>query len=42
MHPLPRTHELAREVDSSPHAQYFQQAQNGLFVRMALLQEMIT
>jgi aspartate carbamoyltransferase catalytic subunit len=37
MHPLPRLDEIADEVDSDPRAAYFRQAQNGLFVRMALL-----
>ncbi|MGO9270643.1 MAG: aspartate carbamoyltransferase [Terriglobia bacterium] len=37
MHPLPRLDEIASEVDSDPRAAYFRQAQNGLFVRMALL-----
>jgi aspartate carbamoyltransferase catalytic subunit len=37
MHPLPRLDEIASEVDSDPRAAYFRQAQNGLYVRMALL-----
>ena len=37
MHPLPRIDEIAPEVDSSEHAKYFQQAFNGVPVRMALL-----
>jgi len=37
MHPLPRTTEIAYEVDKTPHAKYFQQAFNGVPVRMALL-----
>jgi aspartate carbamoyltransferase catalytic subunit len=37
LHPLPRTVELDRTVDEDPRARYFQQATNGLFVRMALL-----
>lgn len=37
MHPLPRVNEITPEVDSDPRALYFQQAQNGLFIRMALL-----
>lgn len=36
MHPLPRANELGHEVDNDPRAAYFRQAQNGLFVRMAL------
>ena len=37
MHPLPRVNEIATEVDSTPHAKYFQQAFNGVPVRMAIL-----
>lgn len=37
LHPLPRVDEIAPEVDKTPHARYFQQAWNGLVVRMALL-----
>jgi aspartate carbamoyltransferase catalytic subunit len=37
MHPLPRSVEIARDVDSDHRAAYFRQAENGLFVRMALI-----
>ncbi len=37
LHPLPRIDEIAAEVDSTPRARYFQQAWNGIVVRMALL-----
>jgi aspartate carbamoyltransferase catalytic subunit len=37
MHPLPRVDEIAPEVDNTPHARYFQQAFNGVPVRMAIL-----
>jgi aspartate carbamoyltransferase catalytic subunit len=37
MHPLPRVNEIPPEVDDDPRARYFQQARNGLYVRMALL-----
>ncbi len=37
MHPLPRVNEIAPEVDSTHHARYFQQAFNGVPVRMGLL-----
>lgn len=37
LHPLPRTVELDKTVDSDPRAFYFRQAANGLSVRMALL-----
>lgn len=41
MHPLPRTSELPREIDADPRARYFQQAKNGLYIRMALLRGML-
>ncbi|MCQ2086078.1 MAG: aspartate carbamoyltransferase [archaeon] len=37
MHPLPRVDEIAPEVDITQHARYFEQAFNGIPVRMALL-----
>ena len=37
LHPLPRVDELARDVDESPYAVYFQQAANGIPTRMALI-----
>jgi aspartate carbamoyltransferase catalytic subunit len=37
MHPLPRLDEISMEVDGDARAAYFRQAQNGLYVRMALL-----
>ncbi len=37
MHPLPRVDEIPREVDNDPRAQYFEQAENGIYIRMALL-----
>lgn len=37
MHPLPRLAEIPPEIDSDPRAVYFEQARNGLYVRMALL-----
>ena len=37
MHPLPRVDEINKEVDTTPFACYFQQAQNGLYLREALL-----
>jgi aspartate carbamoyltransferase catalytic subunit len=37
LHPLPRLDEIAVEVDSTPFARYFEQARNGVVVRMALL-----
>jgi aspartate carbamoyltransferase catalytic subunit len=37
MHPLPRVDEIAPDVDDTDHATYFEQAHNGVPVRMALL-----
>lgn len=37
MHPLPRVNEIHTNVDTTPHAYYFEQAENGLYVRQALL-----
>ncbi len=37
MHPLPRVDEIAPEVDYTQHAKYFEQAFNGVPVRMAIL-----
>jgi aspartate carbamoyltransferase catalytic subunit len=38
LNPLPRIDEIEYDADSFPNALYFEQAQNGLYVRMALLQ----
>lgn len=37
MHPLPRVNEISEEIDEDERAVYFQQAQLGVFVRMALI-----
>lgn len=37
LHPLPRVAEIDVDVDSSEKAYYFQQAQNGLYIRQAIL-----
>ena len=37
MHPLPRVDEIDPAVDSDPRAAYFRQARNGVYVRMAIL-----
>lgn len=42
MHPLPRLGEIATGVDANPRARYFEQAANGLYVRMALLEQLLT
>ncbi len=37
LHPLPRVDEITTDVDATPHAYYFQQAENGIYARQALL-----
>ncbi|WP_350306720.1 aspartate carbamoyltransferase [Photorhabdus viridis] len=37
LHPLPRIDEISVDVDKTPHAYYFQQAENGIYARQALL-----
>jgi len=37
LHPLPRVNEITEDVDENPKAYYFQQAQNGVYVRQALI-----
>jgi aspartate carbamoyltransferase catalytic subunit len=37
MHPLPRVDEIDPAIDSDPRAAYFRQARNGVQIRMALL-----
>jgi len=37
LHPLPRVDEITTDVDKTPHAYYFQQAENGVYARQALL-----
>ena len=42
LHPLPRVDEIDQDVDNTPYAYYFQQAQNGVFARQALLALLLT
>ncbi|MEG2479849.1 MAG: aspartate carbamoyltransferase, partial [Mucinivorans sp.] len=37
LHPLPRVNEIDYDVDNNPKAYYFQQTQNGVYTRMAIL-----
>lgn len=37
LHPLPRVNEISTDVDSNPKAYYFQQAENGVYARMAII-----
>lgn len=41
MHPLPRVDELSTDLDGLPIAKYFDQARNGMFVRAALIKEIL-
>ncbi|MBS3055681.1 MAG: aspartate carbamoyltransferase [Candidatus Aenigmarchaeota archaeon] len=41
MHPLPRIDELSYGVDNAPNASYFDQSDNGVYVRMAILHSLI-
>lgn len=41
LHPLPKVDELPPEFDSDPRAKYFEQAKNGVPVRMAILKRCI-
>lgn len=37
LHPLPRVNEIATDVDNTPYAYYFDQAENGVYIRQAIL-----
>ncbi len=37
LHPLPRVNEINEDVDSNPKAYYFQQAENGVYARQAIM-----
>ena len=41
LHPLPRVNEIATSVDADPRACYFKQAQNGKYIRMALILKLL-
>lgn len=41
LHPLPRVNEISVEVDDDPRAAYFKQAQNGVYIRMALIMTLL-
>lgn len=41
MHPLPRVNEISTDVDSDPRACYFKQAENGKYIRMALILKLL-
>ncbi len=41
LHPLPRVNEIAKDVDNDKRAAYFEQVQNGVYVRMALIMALL-
>ena len=41
LHPLPRVNEIALDVDNDPRAAYFEQVQNGEYIRMALIMTLL-
>ena len=41
MHPLPRVNEISMDVDNDKRACYFKEAENGMYVRMALMAELL-
>lgn len=41
LHPLPRVDEIDPSVDADPRAAYFRQAHNGVYIRMALLNQLL-
>ncbi|OKZ72447.1 MAG: aspartate carbamoyltransferase, partial [Clostridiales bacterium 41_12_two_minus] len=41
LHPLPRVNEITLEVDDDPRAAYFEQVQNAVYIRMALIMTLL-
>ncbi len=41
LHPLPRVDEIAPDIDNDERAAYFRQVENGLYIRMALIDEIL-
>ncbi len=42
LHPLPKVDEIEFELDDDPRCVYFEQAENGMFIRMALVAKLIS
>jgi len=42
MHPLPRVDELSQDIDCLPQAKYFIQAENGVYIRAALIRSILS
>lgn len=41
LHPLPRNNEISEDIDNDPRAVYFEQVENGMYVRMAILKTIL-
>jgi aspartate carbamoyltransferase catalytic subunit len=41
MHPLPINDEIPQDIDADPRVAYFRQMENGLYIRMALLKNIL-
>lgn len=41
LHPLPRVNEIDTDVDNSKHAYYFEQAENGVYMRQAIISKIL-
>ena len=41
LHPLPRVNEISTDVDEDDRAKYFEQAYNGVYIRMALILKLL-
>lgn len=42
LHPLARQAELSTDIDNTPHNYYFQQAENAVFIRQAILENIFS
>lgn len=42
LHPLPRNDELSTDLDNNPKSKYFEQVENGVYVRMSILKYIIS
>lgn len=41
LHPLPRVNEINEDVDNNPKAYYFEQAENGVYARQAIISSIL-
>jgi len=41
MHPFPRLNEISTDIDNDPRAVYFNQIENGVYIRMAILEKIL-